>query len=368
MHLTVLHQDFEREPMNTIETITKLRNGWKDGLQADEDLNGAWVNVNNMMFKGNITALMGASKLIAQMDWWNGLTEWIDFNSFEQPIISKSIHIEERALYAYVLLHCRYLAQGSRSRNWFQTIGQQLDWGMISISAASVPTLGEIPDWLMEPLILGCLHEVHIPLEDTHRHLWMHAFPITQALFETITEENPSMSLGLMHPVDSVSWYDAIQFCNQLSEAMGYDPVYDINNTNITISSTSNGYRLPTTAEWIQAARHNGNPQWAFAGHNELWMVGVYDANTSDHIGRHKPTPSGLYDMSGNIWEWCWSDDPLYAYRKGGSWISKDKACELDFVSRRLKTYANPAQGLRLCRIEVQTKQSETTAIDDWDW
>ena len=67
--------------MNAIDKITKLRNGWKLDQQADEELKGAWVNVNNMMFKGNITALMGASKLIAQMDWWNGLTEWIDFNT-----------------------------------------------------------------------------------------------------------------------------------------------------------------------------------------------------------------------------------------------------------------------------------------------
>ena len=101
--------------MNAINRITKLRNSWKSNQQADEELKGAWANVNNMMFKGNITALMGASKLIAQMDWWNGLTDWIEFNTFEHPIVSKSIHIEERALYAYVILHCRHLALQSRT-------------------------------------------------------------------------------------------------------------------------------------------------------------------------------------------------------------------------------------------------------------
>ena len=354
--------------MNAIKRVTNLRKNWKEAQEADEELKDAWGNVNNMMFKGNITALMGASKLIGQMDWWNGLTEWIDFNDASQPIISKSIHIEERALYAYVIMHCQHLALQSGYSNWFQTIGEQFNWGMMAISAASVPTLGEIPDWLIEPVILGCIQEVHIPQESSNQQLWMQIFPITQALFEAIAEENPSMSLGLMHPVDSISWYDAVQFCNQLSEAMGYDPVYEINNTNITMSTTANGYRLPTSKEWLQAARHNGNPQWSFAGHNELWTVGVYDANTSDHIGRNKPTPSGLYDMSGNIWEWCWSNDALYAERKGGSWMSREKACELNFVSRRLKTYISPAQGLRVCRVETIVEQSKSPIVDDWDW
>ena len=356
--------------MNAIKKITQLRNDWIVDRQADEELKGAWVNVSNMMFKGNITALMGASKLIAQMEWWNGLTEWIDFNAFDHPIISKSIHIEERALYAYVVLHCRHLALQSGTASWFQTAGEQLNWGMMAISAASVPTLGEIPDWLMEPVIMGCLQEVHIPRDDNKQNLWMHTYPVTQALFEAITEENPSMSLGLMHPVDSISWYDAVQFCNTLSEAMGYEPVYTINATTVTVSNNADGYRLPTATEWLEAARYNGNPTWSFAGHNELWMVGVYDANTSDHIGRNKPTPSGLYDMSGNIWEWCWSDDALYAERKGGSWMSKEQACELKFVSRRLKTYAGPAQGLRVCRIETIAEQPQPTEVDvdDWEW
>ena len=155
---------------------------------------------------------MGASKLIAQMDWWNGLTEWIDFNTFDQPIVSKSIHIEERSLYAFVILHCRHLALQSRTSNWFQTIGEQLDWGMLSVSAASVPTLGEIPDWLIEPVIMGCLQEVYIPRENTNQQLWMQSFPVTQALFEAITEE--IIWLGLI-TLDSISWYDAIRFCNR---------------------------------------------------------------------------------------------------------------------------------------------------------
>ena len=170
------------------------------------------------MFKGNITALIGTAKLIAQMDWWNGITEWIEFTPEQYPIVSKSIHLEERALYAYVIMYCKHLSEQRSVTTWFDNLGAELDWGMMAISAGSVPTLGEIPDWLMEPLIIGCLREIEIPHEENTKQFWMLAFPITQALLEAITEENPSMSMGLLHPVDSISWYDAIHFSNRLSK------------------------------------------------------------------------------------------------------------------------------------------------------
>ena len=354
--------------MTPVDKIKRLRTSWQSQKASDEELKDAWINISNMMFKGNITALIGAAKLIAQMDWWNGITEWIDFTPEQYPIVSKSIHIEERSLYAYVIMYCKHLANQRSNTTWMDTTGAELDWGMMAISAGSVPTLGEIPDWLMEPLMIGCLREVQIPHEEISQEFWMLAFPITQALFEAISEENPSMSMGLLHPVDSISWYDAVHFSNRLSEAMGYDPVYTIKGTNITITENANGYRLPTATEWITAARHNGKPQWPFAGHNELWMVGVYDANASDHVGRNIPTPAGLYDMSGNIWEWCWSDDSRYATRKGGSWMSKEEACAVDWTSKRLKTFAGPAQGLRLCRIEKTAEDTPNIEVDDWEW
>ena len=355
--------------MSVERTLMNLRTSWSGTLENDDDFNAAWNNVKNMMFKGNIPALIGASKLIAQMDWWDGLTEWIEFNHLGQPVVIKSIHLEERPLYAFVIMHCRHLSLQKSVPSWIHSTNEQIDWGMMSIQAASVPTLGEIPDWLMEPLMMGCLQEIEVSEENTST-VYMQAFPVTQALFEAITEENPSMCLGHMHPVDSISWYDAVQFCNLLSEAMGYDQVYTISDTQITITEAANGYRLPTIEQWEASANFN-DQSYTYAGHKELWMVGIYDSNTSDHIGRNLPTASGLYDMSGNIWEWCWSDDNLYAPRKGGSWMSKEKACAISYTSRRLKNFVNSTQGLRLCRIEraAVVEQIDTTdEADSWDW
>lgn len=359
--------------MSADRALLNLRASWSVALERDEDFKAAWKNVTNMMFKGNISALVGASKLIAQMDWWDGLTEWIEFNQQGQPIVIKSIHLEERPLYAFVIMHCRHLSLHKNVPSWIHRMDEQLDWGMLSIQAASVPTLGEIPDWLIEPLMMGCLHEIEIEAPDSST-LYMHAFPMTQALFEAITEDNPSMCLGHMHPVDSISWFDAVQFCNLLSEAMGYDPVYTISDSQITIANAANGYRLPTTEQWEASAQFK-DQTYKYAGHNELWMVGVYDSNTSDHVGRNLPTARGTYDMSGNVWEWCWSDDALYAPRKGGSWMSKEKACAISYTSRRLKNFVNSTQGLRLCRVEFPAGNTQIDSTDKtdgktdgWDW
>lgn len=355
--------------MSSNEPLNSLRSRWQRRCLEDSDLLDAWKNIGNMMFKGNIAALIGASKLIAQMDWWDGITEWLEIDAFGFPIVKHSIHLEERPLYAFVILNCRALALKGNTHTWLHQTEELFDWGKLSIQAASLPTLGEIPDWMMESLMLGCIQEVEIPSSDpATEKLWMLAFPITQALFEAITEKNPSLSLGFMHPVDSISWFDAIHFCNSLSEAMGYEPVYEVDGSKVQKSRTADGYQLPTVQDWIDAATFNGQKEWCFAGSRELWTVGVYDSNTSDHVGRNTPTKAGLYDMSGNVWEWCWSDDSRYAPRKGGSWMSKEEACAINFESKRLKTFVSPTQGIRLCRKVFNTTTQQNSTEDDWGW
>ena len=121
---------------------------------------------------------------------------------------------------------------------------------------------------------------------------------VTQELYESIMGENPSVFIGKNYPVECVSWYDAIYFCNKLSVAKGYEPVYSVNgNTNvkawnytphqkysirgeITQNTSANGYRLPTVKEWQYAAK--GGQDYTYAGSNEIDEVAWYRGNSND--------------------------------------------------------------------------------------
>jgi formylglycine-generating enzyme required for sulfatase activity len=220
--------------------------------------------------------------------------------------------------------------------------------------------------------------------------------------------KNPGFSQNDNHPVTCISWYDAVSYCNWRSQQEGFSPCYTINknskdasNTNssdnykwsVSVNCSANGYRLPTEAEWEYAARSRGKNYKHAWGNNETPIFnGEKAANVADEsakkqysswsifsdyddgyiwtgpVGSFAANELSIYDLSGNVWEWCWDwyDSSYYATSpdsdprgtgsgswrliRGGSWHSNPSYLRVCYRISNRPSSSDSDIGVRLFR------------------
>lgn len=157
-------------------------------------------------------------------------------------------------------------------------------------------------------------------------------FPVTQELYFEIIKERPSTFIGDRLPVETVTWIDAVIFCNTLSSLKGLKPCYTLHDENeeISFDVTADGFRLPTETEWEYACKAGTTA----IRYGELDRIAWFKANSEKKthvVGEKEPNQWGLYDMLGNVWEWCSDiyDETVYgSYRifRGGGWCDEERS------------------------------------------
>jgi formylglycine-generating enzyme len=204
----------------------------------------------------------------------------------------------------------------------------------------------------------------HVILSD----FYIGKYPVTQNQYKSVMGSNPSYfkDSGKDAPVEKVTWFDAVEFCNKLSEQEGLQKCYSGSGNSIKCDFSKNGYRLPTEAEWEYAAKGGSKSKgYKYSGSDNIDEVAWYwnNSDSTTHIvGTKTANELGIYDMSGNVWEWIWGIHGIaqpnphgamigkYQVSRGGSWCGDANRCTVFNRGYSYATYPCINLGFRLCR------------------
>jgi formylglycine-generating enzyme required for sulfatase activity len=141
--------------------------------------------------------------------------------------------------------------------------------------------------------------------------------PVTVELYNEVMQKNPAPEEAARLPAVEVTWFEAVEFCNRLSAREGYRPCYRQRLKRWVCDWRSDGYRLPTEAEWEYACRAGTTTRYAFGDDpGRLGDYAWFSDNSSGRpheVAQKRPNSWGLYDLHGNVWEWCWDWYKLYS-------------------------------------------------------
>lgn len=181
------------------------------------------------------------------------------------------------------------------------------------------------------------------------------AAPVTQAVYRAVTGLSPSAWPDAECPVESVSWLDAVIFCNQLSKRLGRAAAYVIYDDfeGAERVSNSDGFRLPSEAEWEYACRA-GSRGPRYGPLNDIAWFADNSVGRPRPVGGKLPNAWGVYDMLGNVWEWCFDQyDPVvygtYRIFRGGGWADHERGCLATNRRRSHPTFKIDDLGFRIC-------------------
>jgi formylglycine-generating enzyme required for sulfatase activity len=206
----------------------------------------------------------------------------------------------------------------------------------------------------------------------TMRSFLMNKYEVNQWEWDQVMESNPSGFKGDILPVENITWFEAVEFCNKLSLQEELFPAYqETKNGGIICNFNANGYRLPTEAEWEYVAK-GGNKDYMvfrYSGGDKVSDVGWHYGNSGGKthpVGTKAPNSLGLYDMSGNVREWCWDwygsygsknqTDPTGPRRgetrvyRGGAWYFGPQFLRTSIRGHLLPENRNNYLGFRVCR------------------
>lgn len=197
---------------------------------------------------------------------------------------------------------------------------------------------------------------------------------VTQQEYTAVMGNNPSKFKGNNLPAENMNWYSAIVYCNKRSIAEGLTPCYKIggktdpkdwgdipttytyNWNNAACDSNANGYRLPTQLEWEYLARGGMKESYTYSGSDNVYEVAWFGENSEGKthpVKGKKKNALGLYDMSGNVWEWCGDCHKKYTrYRakRGGAYSWEKASCRLSLDGSNSPEEAHPYVGFRVIR------------------